>query len=268
MTATTWVGTSWKMNKLLAEAKAFGSRLQECPPPPGIQRFVIPPFPAIKTVAEALGPDSDVIVGAQNAHWEDGGAWTGEVSVPQAKDAGATLVELGHSERRTHFNETDATVNLKVRAVLRHGLIPLVCVGEPDAVFRQGGSSEYVVRQAHAALDQVDDVSDVLIAYEPVWAIGEGGRPANPEDIESQFAALTEALQGRVRGILYGGSVNPDNAAETLAVPGVDGLFVGRSAWEVEGYLRLVDLAARSREQAPAEATPTPTGHDGVDRKS
>ena len=130
------------------------------------------------TVAEALGPDSDVIVGAQNAHWEDGGAWTGEVSVPQAKDAGATLVELGHSERRTHFNETDATVNLKVRAVLRHGLIPLVCVGEPDEVFRQGGSSEYVVRQAHAALDQVDDVSDVLIAYEPVWAIGEGGRPA------------------------------------------------------------------------------------------
>ena len=95
----------------------------------------------------------------------------------------------------------------------------------------------------------------MLIAYEPVWAIGEDGRPAHPEDIESQFAALTEALQGRVRAILYGGSVNPDNAAETLAVPGVDGLFVGRSAWEVEGYLRLVDLAAQSRNRAPAAAT-------------
>ena len=93
MTATTWVGTSWKMNKLLAEAKAFASRLQECPPPPGIQRFVIPPFPAISAVAEALGPDPDVIVGAQNAHWEDGGAWTGEVSVPQAKDAGSEIYD-------------------------------------------------------------------------------------------------------------------------------------------------------------------------------
>jgi len=176
------------------------------------------------------------------------------------------LVELGHSERRAHFNETDATVNLKVRSVLRHGLVPLVCVGEPDEVFRQGGSSEYILRQAHAALDQVPDASEVLIAYEPVWAIGAAGRPAHPEDIESQFAALTEALRGRVRAILYGGSVNPENATETLAVPGVDGLFVGRSAWEVEGYLRLVDLAAQSRNQAPAAPTATPTSHDGDGR--
>ena len=83
----------------------------------------------------ALGPDSDVIVGAQNAHWEDAGAWTVEVSAPQVKDAGATLVEIGHSERRTHFNETDATVNLKVRSVVRHGLIPLICVGRPEEVY-------------------------------------------------------------------------------------------------------------------------------------
>jgi triosephosphate isomerase len=268
MTTTTWIGTSWKMHKLLAEAKAFASRLRECPPPQGVQRFVIPSFPAIHTVAGALGPDSDVLVGAQNAHWEDAGAWTGEVSVPQVKDAGGRLVEIGHSERRTYFNETDATVNLKVRSVLRHGLIPLICVGEPDEVFRQGGSSEFIVRQAHAALDQVRDVSDVLIAYEPVWAIGETGRPANPEDIDSQFAALTEALAGRVRAILYGGSVSPGNAAKTLAVPGVDGLFVGRAAWDVEDYLALVDLAAQCRERAPAGATSTPTGHDGDQRRS
>jgi triosephosphate isomerase len=268
MTATTWIGTSWKMNKLLAEANSFAARLREVPAPPGVQRFLIPAFPAIRTVAEALGPDTDVIVGAQNAHWEDAGAWTGEVSVPQVQDAGATLVELGHSERRAHFNETDATVNLKVRAVLRHGLIPLVCVGEPDEVFRRGGSSEYILAQAHAALDQVSDPSAVLIAYEPVWAIGETGRPARPEDIESQFAALSDALQGRVRAILYGGSVNPENATETLAVPGVDGLFVGRSAWEVEGYLSLVDLAARSRAGEPADTAPTATGHDGEHRKS
>ena len=211
-------------------------------------------------MAVALGPESDVLVGAQNAHWEDAGAWTGEVSVPQVKDAGARLVEIGHSERRTHFNETDATVNLKVRSVLRHGLIPLICVGEPDEVFRRGGSSEHILRQADAALDQVPDAGDVLIAYEPVWAIGESGRPAKPEDIESQFAALTGALGGRVRAILYGGSVNLDNAAEILAVPGVDGLFVGRAAWDVDGYLALVELAAhhRRRELAGADAGPAP----------
>src|SRR5688500_9490896 len=118
MTATTWIGTSWKMNKLLSQAKAFASRLREGPPPPGVQRFVLPSFPASHTVAAALGPDCDVLVGAQNAHWEDSGAWTGEVSVPQLKDAGAALVEIGHSERRTHFNETDTTVNLKVRSIL------------------------------------------------------------------------------------------------------------------------------------------------------
>jgi triosephosphate isomerase len=190
MTTPTWIGTSWKMNKLLAEAKAFASRLRECPTPPAVQRFVIPAFPAIHTVAVALGPDSDVIVGAQNAHWEDAGAWTGEVSVPQVKDAGATLVE---------------------------------------------------------------------IAYEPVWAIGEAGRAAEPEDLEPSLAALTDALNDRVRAILYGGSVTTENAAGILAVPGVDGLFVGRAAWEVQGYLALVELAARhsGRELAGASSTPT-----------
>ena len=266
MSTPTWIGTSWKMNKLLAEAKAFASRLRECPPPPAVQRFVIPSFPVINTVAIALGPDSDVLVGAQNAHWEDAGAWTGEVSVPQVKDAGARLVEIGHSERRTHFNETDAMVNLKVRSVLRHGLIPLICVGEPDKVFRRGGSCDFIVSQAHAALDQVPDASDVLIAYEPVWAIGEAGRPAKPKDIEPSFAALTDALGGRVRAILYGGSVNTDSAVETLAVAGVDGLFVGRAAWDVEDYLALVDLAAQCRERESAGATSTPTGNDGVHR--
>ena len=263
---TPFVAGNWKMHKTASETGPFVRELAGRLPE-GVEVAVCVPFTSLAPAVEAAA-GSPLRVYAQNMHQAAQGAFTGEVSAAMLLDLGVHGVLLGHSERRTHFNETDATVNLKVRAVLRHGLIPLVCVGEPDEVFRQGGSSEYVVRQAHLALDQVDDVSGVLIAYEPVWAIGEGGRPANPEDIESQFAALTEALQGRVRGILYGGSVNPDNAAETLAVPGVDGLFVGRSAWEVEGYLRLVDLAARSRERAPAEATPTPTGHDGDGRKS
>lgn len=256
---TTWVGTSWKMNKLLAEATAFASRVAQTPAPPGVQRFLIPPFTVIHAVAGTLGPDSDVLVGAQNVHWDDEGAWTGEVSVRQVKDAGARLVEVGHSERRTHFNETDATVNRKVRAILRHELIPLVCVGEPEEVFRTGGSSRFVVAQTLAALDQLSDLSRVLIAYEPIWAIGAAGRPARPEDIEATFAALTATLDGRVQAILYGGSVDSGNVADILTVPGVDGLFVGRAAWDVENYLALVDAAAQSRipaAQIPAAQIP------------
>ena len=192
-----------------------------------------------------LGPDSPVLLGAQNAHWADEGAWTGEVSVPQVADAGAVLVELGHSERREHFGETDTTVNLKVRAVLRHGLTPLLCVGERDDVFRAGGSVRHVLAQVDAALDGLapEEIAQVLIAYEPVWAIGEQGRPAHPEDIAAVFAALTREHGGRVRGLLYGGSVNAENAAGTLQVPGVGGLFVGRAAWSVEGLVGLLDLA-------------------------
>lgn len=238
-----WIGTSWKMTKLQAEAQIYAARLRDSTCPAGVRRFVIPGFTAISTVASTLGTGSDVLVGAQNAHWEDAGAWTGEVSVPQVKDAGARLVEIGHSERRTNFNETDETVNLKVRSVLAHGLIPLVCVGEPDEVFRAGQSADFIVGQAIAALDGVTDTSTVLLAYEPIWAIGDGGRPALPEDIEASFAALKDAVGSRVQAVLYGGSVSLDNAAETLTVPGVDGLFVGRSAWDVEGYLSLVELA-------------------------
>lgn len=251
---TTWVGTSWKMNKLLAEATAFASRVAQTAAPPGVQRFLIPPFTAIHAVADILGPDSDVLVGAQNVHWDDEGAWTGEVSVRQVKDAGARLVEVGHSERRTHFNETDATVNRKVHAILRHDLIPLVCVGEPEEVFRAGGSDRLVVAQTRAALDRVTDLSRVVIAYEPIWAIGDAGRPARPEDIEPTIAALIAAFDGRVQAVLYGGSVNRSNVADILTVPGVDGLFVGRAAWDVENYLALVDAAVQSR--IPAGSAP------------
>jgi triosephosphate isomerase len=182
-------------------------------------------------------------MGAQNAHWEDAGAWTGEVSVPQVADAGATLVELGHSERRAHFGDTDEVVARKVRAVLRHGLVPLLCVGEPLEVFEAGGSVDHVLAQAHAALDGVD-LSRVLVAYEPVWAIGEHGRPARPEDVAGAFEALAGAFGDRVAGLLYGGSVDQGNAAELLSVDHVTGLFVGRAAWQVEGLMAILDTAA------------------------
>ncbi|MGC3995633.1 MAG: triose-phosphate isomerase [Propionicimonas sp.] len=242
-----WVGTSWKMNGTLASARDYASRLRDAladGAPAGVQPFIIPPATALAAVHDVLGDGSPVLLGAQNAHWADAGAWTGEISVAQAADAGAALVEIGHSERREFFAETDETVNRKVRATLGHGLRPLLCVGEPGAVFDAGGSVDHVLGQVAAALAGVGDAGRVLIAYEPIWAIGEHGREAHPEDLTDVFAALAAEYGDQVTALLYGGSVNQRNAAETLAVPGVGGLFVGRSAWQVEGYLELLRIAA------------------------
>ena len=243
---TTWVGTGWKMNKTLAEAGAYAQALAATDPGrwPGVQPFILPPATALATVSAELGPRSHVLMGAQNAHWADDGAWTGEVSVPQVADAGAQIVEIGHSERRAFFGETDETVNLKVKAVLRHGLTPLVCVGEPAEVFASGHSVPYVLRQVRAALRGVGDTRAVLFAYEPIWAIGAGGRPAVPSDIAAVFAAVAAEWGDSLLGVLFGGSVNRENALATLDVDGVDGLFIGRAAWEVHGFIALLDQVA------------------------
>ncbi|WP_255472092.1 triose-phosphate isomerase [Quadrisphaera setariae] len=256
--ARLWVGTSWKMTKTRAEGVAWARALVAAAADrggeeawAGVQPFVVPPATAISDVAAALQSPgtSRVLVGAQDAHWEDAGAWTGELSVPQLADAGAQLVELGHSERREHFAETDERVALKVSAVLRHGLLPLVCVGETAQQRDAGRSVDVVLTQARAALDAAGD-QRCVIAYEPVWAIGEHGREARPEEVAPVVAALAD-LVGERGGtparnpVLYGGSVTVEGAPGVLEVPGVDGLFVGRTAWRSEGFTALLDLAAR-----------------------
>lgn len=241
---TLWIGTSFKMTKTRAQAAAYATRLRPAvgDGTEGVRPFVIPSATAIAAVADALGPDSPVLTGAQNAHWEDSGAWTGEISVPQAADAGARIIEIGHSERRGHFAETDATVRLKTEAVLRHGLLPLVCVGETEQTRAAGQSVPAVLAQARAALAGLD-ASRILLAYEPVWAIGEHGRPPRPEELTP---VLTELAALSPKAVLYGGSVDPRNAAWLLELPGVDGLFVGRAAWRVEGFLRLYEMTAEA----------------------
>ena len=242
-----WAGTSWKMNGLIPFARDYALRLASQPADrwKGVQLFVIPSSTALAAVHDALGDGSRVMLGAQNAHWEESGVWTGEVSVPQVADAGAQIVELGHSERREYFGETDRTINLKVKAVMRHGLRPLVCVGEPDATFQAGASSDYVSHQVEAALDGIPDTTAVLLVYKPIWAIGDSGREPRPDDIADELSVLATQFGDSVEAILYGGSVNAANAAEILALPGVDGLFVGRSAWNVDGYMEILDVAAR-----------------------
>ena len=242
-----WTGTSWKMNKTLPEALAFAAGLAkaEASCDPRLQRFVIPPFTSARQVKAALAQTS-VKVGAQNMHWEDAGAWTGEISPPMLVDCGLDMVELGHSERRRHFGETNKTVGLKVEAAVRHGLVPLICIGETLADRDAGRAREVLAQEVVAALGLLSDAqkqAPILLAYEPIWAIGAQGIPASPDYANARQGELIELagdMLGRRIPCLYGGSVNPQNCAELISCPHIDGLFIGRSAWSSDGYLDIL----------------------------
>ncbi len=247
-----WIGTSWKMNKTLAQARDFARTLRASTlldSDERLQGFVIPPFTALETVCREL-VDTPVLVGAQNMHWADAGAFTGEVSPPMVADCGADIVELGHSERREYFNETDEAINRKVKAALAHGLRPLICIGETATEKALGAAEETVVRQAKIALSGVSpgELGRCLLAYEPVWAIGDGGSPATPEYAQwihrCLRAALPRTADGQPVPVLYGGSVNEDNCTDLAALPEVSGLFIGRAAWDADGFLRIVSKVA------------------------
>jgi triosephosphate isomerase len=241
-----WIGTSWKMNGTRHFAEEYTHALVQARTAEleWVQPFVIPPLTCFDVVAGGLA-NTNVLVGVQNAHWDESGAWTGEVSMAQVADAGAAIVEIGHSERRQCFGETNQTVNLKVKAALRHNLRPLICCGESAEVFEHGESLPFITAQIDAALAGVPDTSQILLAYEPIWAIGENGRPPEHVDLETTFAALSDRYGQRVEAILYGGSVNPANNQEILSIPGVSGLFIGRSAWTASGYLTNLTLASQ-----------------------
>jgi triosephosphate isomerase len=246
---TLWIGTSWKMNKTLAEARVFAEGLLRASIDPRLQPFVIPPFTAVREVKAMLAA-TRVNVGAQNMHWADHGAWTGEVSPVMLKDCGLDIVELGHSERREHFGETDETVGLKTEAAIRHGLTPLICIGESLAEHQAGRAQEVLetqVRRALANLTGAQKQAEILLAYEPVWAIGENGIPASSDYADARHAeiiAVAADVLGRRIPCLYGGSVSPRNCQELISCPHVDGLFIGRAAWDVAGYLDILDRCA------------------------
>ena len=242
-----WIGTGWKMNKLRADAVGFANTLKASAiaNTASAQTFVLPPFPYIAEVADIL-KDTRVKVGAQNMHWEEQGAWTGEISAPMVKDCGATMVELGHSERRTFFNETDETVALKVKAAVKHGLLALVCIGDTKAEYDAGQTAEVLERQTRAALSHVGKsaAGKVILAYEPVWSIGEGGVPADPDFANEQhkrIKAVTAAETGAALPVLYGGSVNPQNCCALARQSHIDGLFIGRAAWNAAGFIGIVE---------------------------
>jgi triosephosphate isomerase len=242
-----WIGTSWKMNKLRVDAHAFVDTVKASSVAQSlaVQPFVIPAFPYISDVAERL-KGTRFQVGAQNMHWNDAGAWTGEVSPLMVRDCGATLVEIGHSERRKFFGETDETVALKTQAAVKHGLTALVCIGDTKAEYDAELTAVALERQVRGLLKYVagDAAGQVIIAYEPVWSIGEGGIPATPEFANEQhikIAALVKSITGSSLPVLYGGSVNAGNCIKLAAQSHIDGLFIGRSAWDAAGYIGIVE---------------------------
>lgn len=243
----TWVGTSWKMNKTLAEATNFAQALIDAGPSlhPDLVRFILPTFTAIREVKACL-MDFDVRVGAQNMHWEEEGAWTGEISPTMLTECNLDVVEIGHSERREFFNETNETVGLKAAAAVRHGLTPIICIGESLEIREAGQADDFLASQVQAALGclEGDEKSaELVIAYEPIWAIGENGIPATTEyavERHERIAMVAADILEHAVPIIYGGSVNTGNCAELIAQPAINGLFIGRSAWSATGYLDIL----------------------------
>ncbi|HEX6104104.1 MAG TPA: triose-phosphate isomerase [Gemmatimonadales bacterium] len=241
---------NWKMHHGPSAAREFIHRFRELTRPvDGRSLWFFPPAVSISTVCEAVSHRPDVAVGAQNVHWEAKGAFTGELSLPLVVEVGARLVLVGHSERRHLFGETDEQVGRKVAAALKAGLTPLVCVGETLAE-REAGRTEHVVtRQVDAVVERVPPAEwpRVVIAYEPVWAIGTG-RNATPDDAAQvhqliRFELGRRGVQPRVP-ILYGGSVNPGNVLALLAREELDGVLVGGASLEADKWAELVGLTA------------------------
>jgi len=241
---------NWKMNHGPTAARDFLARfLQVTSPAADRQLWFFPPAVSIAAARDAAAGRDDVVVGAQNVHWEPKGAFTGELSIPLVMEAGARAVLIGHSERRHLFGETDEQVGRKLAAAIKSGLTPMVCVGETLAE-REGGRTEQVVtRQVAALLDRIGpaDWERVVLAYEPVWAIGTG-KNATPDDAAQvhgliRFELGRRGVTGRVP-ILYGGSVNQGNVLALLAREEVDGVLVGGASLEPDGWAELVGLGA------------------------
>ena len=247
------VAGNWKMNKTVEEARLLvsdmGRKLREIE---GVEKVLCPPFPALLAVS-ALLKGTDIGLGAQNLHWEEKGAFTGEVA-PNMVAEFCQYVIIGHSERRAYFGETDETVNKKVHAALAHDLTPIICVGESLEENESGRTGEVVRRQISQGLADVDPAkaAGLIIAYEPIWAIGTGrassGENANSvlaDYIRPALADLFGAETAQAIRIQYGGSVTGANADEFFGQPEIDGALVGGASLKIDDFVAITQAASR-----------------------
>ncbi len=238
---------NWKMFKTATEARAYAQRFAELLPsiPEHVEIVLCPPFTALQAVRGVLA-GTRVKLGAQNMYWESSGAFTGEISAPMLLDLGVEYVILGHSERRHYFGETDEDVRRKTAAALQAGLTPIVAVGESLGIRDAGTALEHVVAQTRAALAGLDAtaVANVVLAYEPVWAIGTG-RNCDAAEANTIMHAMRIAVDGLAGvPILYGGSMKPENVAHYAAQPDIDGGLVGGASLDPDSFARLAQGAA------------------------
>src|SRR5512138_1091128 len=246
------VAANWKMNKTVEEARslvyAMSARLREIK---GVEKVLCPPFPALVAV-RALLEGSDLGLGAQNMYWEEKGAFTGEVSPLMVKEL-CQYVILGHSERRAYFGETDETVNKKLKAAQKYDLTPIFCVGETLEQYEANRTSEVVGRQVKLGLADIDAAfaPRIIVAYEPVWAIGTGKASSGPNAnevigkvVRSALADLFGNDAAQKMRILYGGSVTGANAAEFFTQPEIDGALVGGASLKPDDFVAITQAAA------------------------
>lgn len=244
---TPFIAGNWKMHKLLSEGLSFFEDLKDVPKAEAVESAICAPFIHLPyLVDKSYG--TEVKIGAQNAHFEDDGAYTGEISVPMLKDIGVTYVIIGHSERRQYFNETDEAINKKVHKIHEQGLVPIICVGESDDERSNGIHENIVTEQVGTALQGLTDEQLVktVIAYEPIWAIGTG-KSATSEDADEMCGVIrkkiaqdfTPELSEQVR-IQYGGSVKPENIKEYMACEHIDGALVGGASLKPESFVQLL----------------------------
>ncbi|MCY9591602.1 triose-phosphate isomerase [Paenibacillus chitinolyticus] len=244
------IAGNWKMFKTVSEATSFVNDIKGKAEVAGVESVICAPYTNLPSLVEAVKGTS-IGIGAQNFHWEENGAYTGEISGAMLKDLGVTYVIIGHSERRAYFNETDETVNKKVLASFNYGLTPIVCVGE-KLEEREAGQTKEVCRvQTEAAFKglSADQAKQVIVAYEPIWAIGTG-KSSTAEDaneviayIRELIASLYDSSVADAVRIQYGGSVKPGNIAEYMAQPDIDGALVGGASLEPASYIQLVEGA-------------------------
>lgn len=244
------VAANWKMHKTQAEAREYCRRFRGLVPEGfPVELVIFPPFTALSAVREELS-GTDVRWGAQNVHPEPKGAFTGEISLPMLLEQGVSYVIVGHSERRHIFGEDDGFIARKVRAVLDAGISPILCVGETLKERRAGDAEVVVERQLASALEGLSpgEASRVVIAYEPVWAIGTGV-PARPKDAQEMAAFIRGWLKERFGDtadgirIQYGGSVKPENAGEFLRLPDIDGALVGGASLDPDSFFAIAEEA-------------------------
>lgn len=248
------IAANWKMHMTIADAQELTRGVvRGCTDLRDIDIVIAPPFTAL-AIAEQETHGSPVQLGAQNIYWEESGAFTGEISPDMIKDAGCTYAIVAHSERRQLFGETDKSANRKVLAALTHGLTPILCVGETDAERDRGVTFVVVDRQIKEALKDVtaSQLETIVIAYEPIWAIGTGrtATPAQAEEvhqsIRGQLAKLSSPEAAAKVRILYGGSVKPDNVDDLMAEVDIDGALVGGASLKVESFNRICGFERRS----------------------